>query len=293
MKVLVCGANGQLGAALQSRVPRGIEVLATTRQALDITDSAAVEATLGRERISLLINAAAYTDVEGAERSKEEAFRVNAEGPASLARACAATQARLLHVSTDFVFDGEKRVPYSTEDEPHPLSVYGASKLEGERRVMDILGANACIMRTSWLHSGRGANFVTKILDRMRSGGPVRVVTDEIGSPTSAYSLAEALWRSAERAISGVYHWSDAGIVTRFEFATAIADRAVGLGLLRSPPALQAALVADFKSAAVRPAYSVLDTQRTQAALDLHPRHWKDGLELTLHDLRTNQRDIE
>jgi dTDP-4-dehydrorhamnose reductase len=158
---------------------------------------------------------------------------------------------------------------------------------------MEILGADACIVRTSWLHSARGANFVTKILARMRGDTAVRVVTDEIGSPTSAYSLAEALWRAAERAISGVHHWSDAGVVTRFEFAGAIADRAVELGLLPSKPSLEPALVADFKSAAVRPAYSVLDTQRTQAALGLHTRHWKDGLELTLQDLRTNQRETE
>lgn len=293
MRVLVCGANGQLGAALQSRVPQGMEVLATNHQALDITDSDAVRAKIDSERISLVINAAAYTDVEGAERFKDEAFRANAQGVASLAQACAAARARMIHVSTDFVFDGEKRAPYSTEDVPHPLSIYGSSKLEGERRAIAILGANACIVRTSWLHSGRGANFVTKILARMRSDTPVRVVTDEIGSPTSAYSLAEALWRSAERALSGVHHWSDAGVVTRFEFASAIADRALELGLLRSKPVLLPALVADFKSAAVRPAFSALDTESTQAALDLRPRHWKDGLELTLQDLRINQRDIE
>ena len=293
MKALVCGASGQLGAALQSRVPPNVELVAASRQQLDITDLAALQAKLERERVSVVINAAAYTDVEGAERFRETAILVNTHGTATLARACAATDARLIHVSTDFVFDGEKRTPYATDDEPHPLSVYGSSKLQGEREALTILGSKACIVRTSWLHSARGANFVTKILARMQSDSVVRVVTDEIGSPTSAYSLAEALWRSAERAVSGVHHWSDAGVVTRFEFASAIADRALQLGLLRSRPSLQPALVADFTSAAKRPAYSVLDTQRTQAALDLDTRHWKDGLELTLQDIRTNRRDIE
>lgn len=286
MKVLVCGASGQLGAALQSRVPANVELVAASRQNLDITHLAALQATLERERVSVVINAAAYTDVEGAERSREAAFRVNTHGTAALARACAATGTRLIHVSTDFVFDGEKRTPYASDDEPNPLSVYGLSKLEGEREALTILGSKACIVRTSWLHSARGANFVTKILARMQGDSPVRVVTDEIGSPTSAYSLAEALWRSAERAVSGVHHWSDAGVVTRFEFASAIADRAMQLGLLESKPSLQPALVADFASAAKRPAYSVLSTERTQAALGLNTRHWKDGLELTLQDLR-------
>jgi dTDP-4-dehydrorhamnose reductase len=286
MKVLVCGASGQLGTALQSRVPPNAELLAASHQEIDITDLAGLQATLERERVSVVINAAAYTDVEGAERFREAAFRVNTHGTATLARACAATDARLIHVSTDFVFDGERRTPYATDDEPHPLSVYGSSKLQGEREALTILGTNACIVRTSWLHSARGANFVTKILARLQSDSAVRVVTDEIGSPTSAYSLAEALWRSAERAVSGMHHWSDAGVVTRFEFASAIADRALQLGLLKSRPSLQPALVADFASAAKRPAYSVLATERTQVALGLDTRHWKEGLELTLQDLR-------
>jgi dTDP-4-dehydrorhamnose reductase len=289
MKALVCGASGQLGAALRSRVPANVELVAASRQELDITDLTALQEKLEQERVSVVINAAAYTDVEGAERFRETAFKVNAQGTATLARACAATDARLIHVSTDFVFDGEKRTPYATDDEPRPLSVYGLSKLQGEREALTILGTNACIVRTSWLHSARGANFVTKILARMQGDPAVRVVTDEIGSPTSAYSLAEALWRSAERTVSGVHHWSDAGVVTRFEFASAIADRAFQVGLLRSRPSLQPALVADFASSAKRPAYSVLDTQRTQAALDLDIRHWKDGLELTLQDLASTK----
>lgn len=293
MKVLVMGAGGQLGSALQSRVPIDIDAVAVSRNEVDITDFTAVRSKLAREHASVVINAAAYTNVEGAEHLQDEAFRVNAHGTTTLARACAEIGARLIHVSTDFVFDGEQRRPYLPKDEPHPLSVYGSSKLRGEREAVAILDQSACIVRTSWLHSARGANFVTKILARMRCDGSVRVVTDEIGSPTSAYSLAEALWRAAERRVSGTHHWCDAGVITRFEFAKAIAHRALELGLLRATPSVQPALASDFPSAAKRPSYSVLDTQCTQAALDMKTRHWQDGLELTLQDLVREQRDIE
>ena len=140
-------------------------------------------------------------------------------------------------------------------------------------------------MRTSWLHSAQGANFVTKILARMRSGEPVRVVTDEVGSPTAAYSLAEAAWACVIRSVSGVQHWSDSGAINRFEFAEAIAQGAHQMGLLRALPVLEQARVADFKSAAVRPAYSVLDTRATEAALGMNAIGWREGLRLTLLNL--------
>jgi dTDP-4-dehydrorhamnose reductase len=282
MKILLTGAAGQLGAAVRSCVPANVTCVALDRNQLDITDWHSVQHQLRREDISVVINAAAYTDVEAAEREPERAMYINATAPAKLARVCASLGVRLVHVSTDFVFDGRKREPYKVGDEPNPLSVYGQSKLQGEQEVLSALGNAACIVRTSWLHSARGANFVTKMLTRMRAEGPIRVVTDEIGSPTAAYSLAPALWECAQRSIFGVHHWSDEGIVSRYEFAEAIAARALRLGLLTRTPVLQPARVCDFKSAAQRPAYSVLDATHTQITLDMKAISWTAGLDLTL-----------
>ena len=285
MNVLLTGAGGQLSTALQSRVPPGIQCLAVTRGDLDIADAPAIAHRLDDSNITAVINAAAYTDVERAEREPDQAMRTNASACGALARACKAHGARLIHISTDFVFDGKQSRPYLTTDEPNPLSVYGRSKLQGEHEVLRILAEQACVVRTSWLHSAQGANFVTKILGRMRSGEPVRVVTDEVGSPTATYSLAEAVWACVSRPISGVHHWSDSGAINRFEFAEAIAQDAYQIGLLRALPVLQQARVADFKSAAERPAYSVLDTRETQAALGMNAIGWREGLRLTLLNL--------
>lgn len=285
MNVLVTGAGGQLGTALQACAPADINCIAVDRLALDISDEAAVKRKLNEAQIAVVINAAAYTDVERAEREPDQATRINATACATLARACATHGARMIHVSTDFVFDGRKSTPYSPADRPNPLSVYGRSKLQGEREVTSILGDQACVIRTSWLHSAHGANFVTKVLARMQTGEPVRVVTDEMGSPTAAYTLARAAWAGMRSTASGIHHWSDAGAISRFEFAHAIAREAFSIGLLSRMPRLEPARVADFKSAAQRPAYSVLDARDTQTAFGIETIHWCDGLKLTLSKL--------
>ena len=288
MKVFITGANGQLGLALQRLAPPGIDVVPFRRADLDIADRDAVEAAL-RTGADALINAAAYTDVEGAERNAADAFRINSEGAAHLATACAAHRIRLVHISTDFVFDGEKREPYLPTDEPHPLNVYGASKLEGEQRVLEIL-PSACVVRTSWVHSAYNANFVTKIVQRMRSGAPLRVVVDEIGSPTATLSLAPTLWACATRSIRGIHHWSDAGSVNRFDYASAIGHLAVEYGLIAAAPSIDRARAAEFAGGAKRPRYSVLAIDATETALALRARPWMDGLRSTMHDLQTRSK---
>ncbi len=288
MKAFITGASGQLGLALQRLAPSGVEVVALGRSALDISDADAVERAL-KGGADVLINAAAYTDVEGAERNAAEAFRINSEGAANLASACAARGVRLIHVSTDFVFDGERRTPYRPSDEPHPLNVYGASKLEGEQRVLAIL-PSACVVRTSWVHSADNANFVTKIVQRMRSGAALRVVIDEIGSPTATLSLASALWRCADRGIHGIHHWSDAGIVNRFDYARAIAELALEYGLIAEVPEIAPAYAAEFSGGAKRPAYSALALDETEITLELQARTWLEGLRLTMQDLTAKER---
>jgi dTDP-4-dehydrorhamnose reductase len=284
MKVLITGASGQLGTALRRFAPSEVKAVALSHRELDICEITAVHAAL-RDGIDAVINAAAYTDVEGAELDPATAYRANSEGVAVLASACAARGVRLIHVSTDFVFDGVKTTPYQPGDIPRPLNAYGASKREGERRILEIL-RDACIVRTSWVHSAQGSNFVTKLLGRIRANEPLRVVIDEVGAPTCVHSLAAALWRAVERPVSGIHHWSDGGTASRFEYAQAIAALAAEMGLIDSAPQIAPARAADFAGGARRPSYSVLATEATQAALGLQPPSWQDGLRLTLGDLR-------
>lgn len=287
MKALVTGADGQLGIALRRFAAAETELVACGRKELDIADRTAVERALDA-RCDVLINAAAYTDVEGAEREPREAFRVNSGGAAILAAACAARDIHLIHVSTDFVFDGTKGAPYAPADAPRPLNVYGASKLEGEQRVL-AAAANACIVRTSWVHGPDRSNFVTKFLQRMRTGAALRVVTDEVGAPTSVHSLARALWRCAARGIRGLQHWSDAGSTNRFEYARAIGTLALEYQLISELPHIDPARAADFATGAKRPAYSILSTKDTELALDMRAQPWIEGLRLTMQDIRSHE----
>jgi dTDP-4-dehydrorhamnose reductase len=285
MRVLLTGAKGQLGRALQASCPPDCQFVARGHDTLDITDAAALAAMLDRDTFHAVINAAAYTNVEAAERASAEAFRINGVAAGMLAEACAGRGVHLVHVSTDFVFDGVKTTPYTVQDGPRPLNAYGASKLEGEQRVLDVLPGDSCVVRTSWLHGAHGANFVTKVLQRMKTGDTLRVVTDEVGSPTAVGSLAPALWQCAVQKINGIQHWSDAGAVTRYEFAIEIARQAHQRGLIEKLPSILPARVADFPSGVRRPAYSVLDSNATQQALRLEAPRWQDGLALTLQHL--------
>lgn len=285
MRVLLTGANGQLGRALQASCPPDCRFVARGRDALDITDAAALAALLEDGAFQAVINAAAYTNVEAAERTPADAFRINSAAVALLAEACAGRGVHLVHVSTDFVFDGAKTTPYTVQDAPRPLNAYGASKLEGEQHALRLLPDDACVVRTSWLHGAHGTNFVTKVLQRMKTADTLRVVTDEVGSPTAVGSLAPALWQCALQRIKGLQHWSDAGAVTRYEFAGEIARQAHQRGLIGKLPHILPALVADFPSGVRRPAYSVLDSSATQKALGREAVRWQDGLALTLQDL--------
>lgn len=287
VKVLVTGAAGQLGRALVQYRSGDCELLARSRNELDIADTVSVERFLSQENIGAVINAAAYTNVEAAEREPTQAYRINGEAPAALARACLQTGARLVHVSTDFVFDGEASMPYLPTDVPRPLNVYGASKLEGERQVLEILGEHACVMRTSWLYGPGGTNFVSKMLQLMADKDTLRVVVDERGSPTSTATLATALWACVTRSIGGIQHWSDAGVISRHEFAVEIAKVAHELGLIGRIPQIVPVDSTQFSSAVRRPAYSALDTRSTQAALSLPATPWRKSLRNALANYRS------
>ena len=283
MKVLVTGAEGQLGRLLVSTAPAGMQVTALSRAGLDIGDAAAVLAAVRTLAPGLIINAAAYTAVDKAESEGELAARVNALGPAHLAAAARAVGARLVHVSTDFVFDGTAGTPYRADAATHPLSVYGRTKRDGELAVLEALPEHSLIVRTAWVYAAQGRNFLLTMLRLMRERGAVRVVADQVGTPTSARPLAMALWQMAGAGVTGMHHWTDAGVASWYDFAVAIAEEAATLGLLPAGVSVTPIATADYPTPAHRPAYSVLDKSSLPAGIT--PAHWRQQLRAVLKEI--------
>jgi dTDP-4-dehydrorhamnose reductase len=284
-KVLITGAAGQVGRALLDAVPDNFEAIACTHADLDIGASEAVRDCVGRHRPAVVINAAAYTAVDKAESEPAAAQRINADGPGHLAAAARECGARLLHISTDFVFDGEASVPYRPDSATHPLSVYGRSKRDGERAVLAALPERATIVRSAWVYAATGANFLRTMLRIMRANGAARVVADQVGTPTAARSLAETLWRiAANPEIRGIHHWTDAGVASWYDFAVAIAEEGGHLGLLPPEVAVTPITTTEYPTPARRPSYSVLDN-RSLAAHGLAPIHWRKRLRAVLREI--------
>ncbi len=273
--VLIAGAGGMLGTALQRvLVERGIAFQAPAESVFDITDPAVVGELVGEfagaNPRALLVNAAAYTDVERAEDDRETAFRVNEHGARVLAEAAREAGLGFVHVSTDFVFDGAKSGPYIETDEPHPLSVYGASKLAGEAAV-EAADPSALIVRTAWVFGAGGVNFPLKILAAAESNPTLNVVTDECGSPTYTVDLAAALLDLADRGAAGVHHLAGSGHCTRYEMAVEV----LRLAGLANP--VEPVISASFPSRVRRPANSVLDCSRAAAHGVVLP-DWRNAL---------------
>ncbi len=287
MRVLITGASGQVGSALLRSLPPGIEVHAPTRGELDVGDARAVHAAVSAIEPGLIINAAAYTAVDQAESEPFVADAINAQAPQYLAEAAHTLEdCRLIQLSTDYVFDGRGSAPYRPGDATHPLSVYGRTKLAGEQAVLGVLGNRAVVLRTAWVYAAQGRNFLLTMLRLMRERGAVRVVADQRGSPTAAFSIARALWRLGQLPhLHGVLHWTDAGVASWYEFARAIAEDALAAGLLSQPVEVAPVAAADYPTAAHRPANSVLDTAASTAQLNLKPEPWRQNLRATLADL--------
>ncbi|OBS10001.1 dTDP-4-dehydrorhamnose reductase [Acidihalobacter prosperus] len=278
MRVLITGADGQLGSALRASVPTGVTASALTRADLDITDAAAVRGAVRELAPDWIVNAAAYTAVDRAEEASEQAFAVNAAGPRLLADAARHRGARLVQVSTDFVFDGQRSRPYRPEDMTAPLGIYGASKLAGEDAVRERLGMQALVVRTAWVYAAQGSNFMLTMLRLMRERERLGVVDDQVGTPTRAPGLAGAIWAMIGAGLGGTYHWTDAGVASWYDFAVAIRDEGLALGLLARAVEVDPIATADYPTPARRPAYSVLDKRTTWAALGKSAPHWREAL---------------
>jgi dTDP-4-dehydrorhamnose reductase len=260
--MLVFGGNGQLGREMvRAAANRHVSLTALDRKHTDITDAAAVTAAIATYRPTLVVNAAAYTDVDRAESDHAAAAAANADGPAVVARACAVAGVPLLHISTDYVFNGQKSGPYVESDPTAPLGVYGRTKAAGEVAVRDNLPRHI-ILRTAWLYGEFGHNFLKTVLRLVSQRSELRVVADQYGSPTSTRDLAKAILRIAPRLgggpeVWGSYHFTGAGTTTWHGFASAIV--AAQTSLTGRAPKVTAITTADYPTAAVRPANSVLD----------------------------------
>jgi dTDP-4-dehydrorhamnose reductase len=282
---LITGAHGQLGKELQARAPAEWQVVACGRHELDVTQAEAVSTFLRRERPALILHAAAYTDVDGAEVEGDRAEAVNCAGAANIARAASEIEARMIHISTDFVFDGRQGHPYAPEDPPNPVNVYGKSKLAGEREVARIGQGRSLIVRTAWVYSEHGDNFVLTMLRLMRERKSLAVVSDQVGSPTWGRPLAEALWAAAERPkLQGILHWTDAGVASWYDFAVAIQEEALRLGVLNRAVPIRPIPTNEFPRPARRPSYSILDKATGWSALNGPAKHWRTNLRRMLQE---------
>lgn len=285
MKVLVAGAGGQLGRALIESVPSTIELIARDRRSLDVADRDAIGRAIESLEPAVVVNATAYTAVDKAEAESELAHRINAEAPGWIAEACRSHGSRLVHVSTDFVFDGRAARPYRPHDPTGPLSVYGATKLEGERRVLREHPDGSAIFRTAWLYDAANRNFATTMLRLMGERPVVRVVADQFGTPTSVRGLARAIWRAIEADVTGILHWTDAGSASWYDFAEAIRRLGQSRGIVPSGVRIEPISTEEYPTPATRPAFSVLDKASTWQALELAGVHWQDALAETLGSL--------
>lgn len=283
MRILLTGRSGQLGWELERALSPLGEMVALDRAGLDLADPDRIRSVLRELQPGLIVNAAAYTAVDRAESEPEAAFAINGRAPGILAEEAGRLGALLIHYSTDYVFDGTKTVPYSEEDTPGPLNVYGASKLEGERAIA-ASGARHWIFRTSWVYAPRGKNFFLTVLRLAREGMPLRVVADQFGAPTSAAMLARATAQalSTQAPPSGLYHMSAAGRTSWHGFACVILRE---FGIADPVTAIAAA---EYPTPAKRPANSLLGTGRLAASFGIRMPSWEAGLHETVAALKAS-----
>lgn len=276
MKVLITGEGGQLGGALQRTAPAHAQITAIDVADVDLTDAAMLRAKLAQVAPDLILNAAAYTAVDKAEGDEDLARAINADAVAIMAESAA----KLVHVSTDFVFDGQSSRAYRPGDARAPISAYGRTKAAGEDNLRD----TDLLIRTAWVYEAGGANFVRTMIRLMNEREELGVVADQIGAPTWATGLAHTIWGLVDKGASGTFHHSDAGVASWYDFAVAIAEEAHALGLIARIPAIRPIATSDYPTPASRPAFSLLDCSATRAALGQEAVHWRTNLRLMLKE---------
>jgi dTDP-4-dehydrorhamnose reductase len=288
MNIVVIGKSGQLAFELSRELENSAhQVTFLGRDDIDITSSESIDATLASLSVDVLINASAYTAVDKAEEDTEACSAINTLAVKNLATFCKASGAFMVHVSTDYVFNGHKGSPYLTDDPIEPQGAYGKSKAAGEKALLEILPEASCLIRTAWVYSSHGNNFVKTMLRLMADKPQLTVIDDQIGTPTWAKGLAEACVSAAVNKTSGVYHWTDEGVASWYDFALAIQELGVEKGLLdKSIPVLPIPS-SQYPTPAKRPHYSVLDKQTAREAFAAcEPNHWRKQLASMLDELK-------
>lgn len=283
MKILVTGANGQLGMELRTELEKSFPSCAvfTDHETLDITDAKGVEAFVTNNDITHIVNCAAYTAVDRAEEEKMQCARLNTDAVKNIALAADAAGAKVIHISTDYVFDGTNHRPYRESDKVNPISQYGTTKRKGETSLL-ALSPEAIIIRTAWLYSSHGKNFVKTMLRLAKENHEVRVVCDQVGTPTYARDLARAIAKvlKSQQWVAGIYHFTDEGAASWYDFAKAI-FRIAGKDVKVIPIPTE-----DYPTPASRPAYSILDRSRIKATYGVEIPHWEESLADCIAELR-------
>lgn len=281
-RVLVTGAGGQLAIELERWAPEGCEVVSLGADRLDITSAAQVDSAFAAVRPEVVFNAAAFTAVDLAETEERAADRVNHRGVELLRSACDGHGARLVQVSTDYVFDGLSARPYLPGDETNPLSAYGRTKRDGE--IAALRSPGSLVVRTAWLYGANGRNFMRTMIRLMQERDEVRVVADQVGTPTSAPGLARALWALAGRGATGMHHWTDAGVASWYDFAVAIREEAAAIGLATARARVVPIRTSEFPTPARRPSMGVLSKDATWGMLGSPAPHWREALREVLSE---------
>jgi dTDP-4-dehydrorhamnose reductase len=289
-KILLIGAKGQVGQELQFTLSTLGEVMAVGREELDLGDGEKIRDFVRQTQPDSIVNASAYTAVDKAESEPELAHAINVIAPKILAEEAEKRRATLLHISTDYVFDGRKNTPYLETDPTNPLSVYGQTKLEGEKFVEKI-NPKSIILRTAWVYGTYGqSNFVKTMIRLGKEREALSVVVDQVGSPTWAKDIAEAIAQLLGHADtpSGIYHFTNSGVGSWFDLTRAIFDEAKAMGIPLKIQRVIPITTADYPTPAVRPAYSVLSGQKIAAQLGESPPYWRDSLKLMLAQFLTS-----
>ena len=297
MKILITGSSGQLGKTLVKTIPEFFkkeehEIVGLTRKDFDLLDLKSCEKILKEFRPDWLINTAAYTNVEKAEKEPLLAKSVNTIAPEFFAKILSYQGGKMLHLSTDFVFSCNQGKPYRTEQKMSPKCIYGITKCDGEKAVRRYLPAFGFVLRTSWLYAGFGKNFLLTMLKLQREyafqNKSIKVVSDQVGCPTSVSSLASTCWEiviQGEANIPKILHWSDSGAASWYDFAIAIRDTALDKGLIKEKVDIQPIKASEYNSTVERPYYSLLDCSITEKSLRLKSQHWQKCLSKTLCEI--------
>ncbi|MEQ9370586.1 MAG: dTDP-4-dehydrorhamnose reductase [Coleofasciculus chthonoplastes F3-SA18-01] len=288
-RILLTGIAGQLGGELQQTLAPLGEVMGVDRHKLDLTQPDQIRQVIGEFKPDVIVNAAAYTAVDKAETETELANAINGKAPTIMAEAAQQLGAALIHVSTDYIFDGKKNTPYTEDDTPDPINAYGQSKLLGEEGVLKNCD-RALILRTAWVYGAQGkGNFVKTMLRLGAERDQLRVVVDQVGTPTWTGDLASAIAQLAQSlksdTLTGIYHFTNSGAISWYDFAVAIFEEAEQIGFPLQVKQVVPITTAEYPTPAARPAYSVLSTQKISAVLGNHPSHWRTGLRRMLKQL--------